>query len=78
MTAPFCVPLRLTGNVRLGQRDSMGGVMSLHETSFATSPGMHTGEQPGESRYNSSQMSLIDTGCGSTGDHGHVHLKRAS
>jgi hypothetical protein len=20
-------------------------------------------------------MSLIDTGCGSTGDHGHVHLK---
>jgi len=44
----------------------------------ATSPGVHTGERTGESRYNSSQMSLIDTGCGSTGDHGHVHLKNAS
>ena len=52
--------------------------MSFNETSFATSPGVHTGEQSGESRYNSSQMSLIDARCGSTRDHGHVHLKRAS
>jgi hypothetical protein len=58
--------------------NSTGSVLAELLPGSATSPGVHTGKQTGESRYNSSQMSLIDTGCGSTVDHGHVFLKSAS
>ena len=78
IAVPFCVPLSLTGNACLGRRDPTDGVLSGRLRRFATSPGVHTWEETGESRYNSSQMSLIDTGCGSTGDHGYDHLKSAS